>query len=183
MLKKLETGLVKLNQVVLGLMVFVMFLLVFTNVVTRYIFSYSINWAEELARYLMVWTAFLGAGLGMREGQHVAIELLHDYLPKPIRKIVKAFVGIVIIGFMAILVYLGVQYALVSMDQNSPVLRWPMGLIYSAIPIGASLFILHLVFIFKEYIQRDSSEEIEEIIEEINGQEVPIFEEVRGKQA
>lgn len=180
MLKKLEKGLVRINQIVLGLMVFAMFLLVFTNVVTRYVFSYSINWAEELARYLMVWTAFLGAGLGMREGQHVAIEILHDYLPKPLRGYVKAFVGLVIIGFMGILVYLGAQYALVSWDQNSPVLRWPMGIIYLAIPIGASLFILHLVFVFKEYMQRDS---IEDFIDELDIQEAPMFEEVRGKQA
>jgi TRAP-type C4-dicarboxylate transport system permease small subunit len=180
MLKKFENGLVKINQIVLGLMVFVMFLLVFTNVITRYIFSYSINWAEELSRYLMVWTAFLGAGLAMREGQHVAIEILHEYLPKSFRKYFKAFIGLLIIGFLGILAYLGFQYALVSMEQNSAVLRWSMGMIYMAVPIGAILFIIHLVLVFKEYMHRES---IEDLMEENAVSDKVIYEEVRGKEA
>jgi TRAP-type C4-dicarboxylate transport system permease small subunit len=178
--KKIEHGLVRINQIVLGLLAAVMFLLVFTNVITRYVFSYSINWAEELSRYLMVWTAFLGAGLAMREGQHVAIELLHDYLPKPSRAYFKAIIGLLMISFMTILVYLGFQYAFESMEQKSAVLRWPMGIIYMAVPIGALLFIIHLVFVFRSYINRQS---IEDVDEEINQTEKLVFEEVRGKEA
>ncbi|WP_108669993.1 TRAP transporter small permease [Peribacillus acanthi] len=154
MIKRLEQGFIKVNHFALGLMMFGMFVLVFTNIITRYFFSYSINWAEELARYLMVWTAFLGAGLGMREGRHVAIEVLHDYLPKQVRPFLRAFVGLIIITFMAILAYIGYKYASVTMVQQSPVLRWPIGLVYMVIPIGAIIFILQFITVFRDYMEQ-----------------------------
>lgn len=156
---------------------FAMFVLVFMNIISRYFFGYSFNWAEELARYLMVWTAFLGAGLGMREGRHVAIEVLHDFLPKKIRRYFRAFVGLVIIAFMGILAYLGYEYAINSLAQASPVLRWPIGLVYMAIPIGAVLFVLHFTTVFRDYMDQPS---IEEEVKEIN-EDDPL--EQRGVQA
>lgn len=154
MIKRLEQGFIKANYFALGLMMFGMFVLVFTNIITRYFFSYSINWAEELARYLMVWTAFLGIGLGMREGRHVAIEVLHDYLPKRVRPLLRAFVGLIIIAFMVSLAYIGYRYASVTMVQQSPVLRWPIGMIYMVIPIGAIIFILQFITIFRDYMHQ-----------------------------
>ena len=48
-------------------MMAVMVALVFTNVVTRYVFGFSVTWAEEFSQYLMVWIAFVGAGLAWRQ--------------------------------------------------------------------------------------------------------------------
>ena len=73
-LRRLERAFVRLNQGLVMLMMMAMAALVFTNVVTRYLFGFSLNWAEEASRYLMIWVAYLGAGLAMREGRHVAIE-------------------------------------------------------------------------------------------------------------
>ena len=50
--------------------------LVFLNVVTRYLFNNSIIWVEELTQYEMIWVAYLGAGLALREGRHVAVDTL-----------------------------------------------------------------------------------------------------------
>ena len=60
-----ERVLVKLNRWLLIIMAGVMVVLVFLNVVCRYIFNFSIIWAEEVSQYLMVWVAFLGAGLAL----------------------------------------------------------------------------------------------------------------------
>jgi hypothetical protein len=80
-LRRLERAFVWLNQGLVMLMMMAMAALVFTNVVTRYLFGFSLNWAEETSRYLMIWVAYLGAGLAMREGRHVAIEYLQGLLP------------------------------------------------------------------------------------------------------
>ncbi len=52
--------------------------IVFVNVVLRYTTGDSIVWAEEVARHLMIWVTFLGAGLVLRFGGHVAIDALHQ---------------------------------------------------------------------------------------------------------
>ena len=65
-----ERWLVTANKGVVFFMMAVMTTLVFVNVVARYMFNYSIIWAEEISQYLMIWIAFLGAGLALREGRH-----------------------------------------------------------------------------------------------------------------
>ena len=154
MLRRLEILLVQVNNVAVGLIFFSMFVLVFTNVITRYFFGFSLNWAEELSRYLMIWMAWLGAGLAMRGGQHVAIEFLQDRLPRTARRFTRAFVSTVILAFLGFVAVLGYQYAAFAMDQKSVALQWPVGAIYIAVPLGALMFMLHLVGIFREFMDK-----------------------------
>jgi len=166
MLRRLESCFVKANQSVIAASLFIMYFLVFINVITRYIFGFSLNWTDELARFLMIWTVFLGAGLAMREGRHVAIDLLQSFLPKSIRKYFRIIIGVIILGFLGLLVILGYQYALRTMGILSPVLRWPMGAVYMAIPFGLLVFILHFVTIFSDYIESSTEKEmVSEILE------------------
>ncbi len=44
---------------------------VFTATLARYLNLFPMFWGEEVARYIMVFMAYIGAGLGMREGAHV----------------------------------------------------------------------------------------------------------------
>ena len=166
MLRRIEKWFVQANQAVVALTMFLMYLLVSVNVITRYMFKFSLNWTDEIARFLMIWTVFLGAGLAMREGRHVAIELLQNYLPKKLRKYFRAFVGIIILTFLSILVVLGYQYAQGTMAILSPVLRWPIGMVYMAIPFGLLVFMLHLMTIFSDYMETSVEKEmVAEILE------------------
>lgn len=155
MIKRIDHWFVKANEFVICVLFFAMFVLVFTNVVTRYVFSFSLNWAEELSRYMMIAMAYLGAGLAMREGQHVAIESLQERLPKPIRRWLRAFVSVIHLAFMGFLTYLGYQYAAFAMDQETAALQWPVGLFYMAMPIGALAFALHVLAIFRTDMDKE----------------------------
>lgn len=160
MLHKLDKAFVTINRGVLGLMMFLMFIFVFTNVITRYVFGFSLNWAEELARFLMISICFIGAGLALREGRHVAIEIILNIIPsEKIRIGIKVFNAIIILAFMLLLVYLGFAYADSQMAQRSAVMRWSMGYIYWIIPIGSLIFITHLIAILKDFISTTMIEE------------------------
>jgi len=153
-LQRLERGFVLLNQGVVMLMMMAMAVLVFTNVVTRYVFGFSINWSEELSRYLMVWVAYLGGGLAMREGRHVAIEYLQGLLPPRLAPYARAAVGLLILAFLVVLTVLGWQLSQFAWRQRTPVLGLPQGAVYLALPIGAALFGLHLVLIARDYVRQ-----------------------------
>ena len=73
------------NRWALILMMGSMACLVFANVIARYLFNDSIIWVEEFTQFEMIWITFLGAGLALREGRHVAVEILEDYLPAGLR--------------------------------------------------------------------------------------------------
>ena len=163
-----ERVLVTLNRWIVIAMMAVMVLLVFMNVVSRYIFNHSIIWAEEVSQYLMVWVAFLAAGLALREGRHVAIEILQDRLPSTTRRMTRHFVALLLVVFMGILIVLGFQFAHFAWDQESPVLNIPLGIPYLAVPIGALLLMIHLFFLYRAYIDRryDTPESLEAEIDE-----------------
>src|SRR3990167_3110257 len=105
-----ERVLIAGNRGLIVAMMAAMVALVFTNVVSRYILNFSIIWAEELSQYLMVWITFLGAGLAMREGRHVAVEMLQDALPQPLARTARLIVIIAVLVFLATLVVLGVMF-------------------------------------------------------------------------
>jgi TRAP-type C4-dicarboxylate transport system permease small subunit len=52
-----------------------MVILVFGNVVLRYVFNSGITVSEELARWFFVWLVFLGAVVGQRERAHLAVTM------------------------------------------------------------------------------------------------------------
>ncbi len=163
-----ERVLVAFNRWILIAMTAVMVSLVFMNVVCRYILNFSIIWAEEVSQYLMVWVAFLGAGLALREGRHVAIEMLQDHLPSAARKMTRHFLALLLFLFMGILTILGFQFAVFAWSQETPVLNIPLGIPYLAVPIGALLLGIHLFFMYRAYIDRlyETPESLEAEVDE-----------------
>src|SRR5262245_34060840 len=57
-------------------------IVVFLQFYTRYFVNNSLAWTEEIARYLLICSAFAGSVMAMRKRSHIAVEALHVYLPK-----------------------------------------------------------------------------------------------------
>jgi TRAP-type C4-dicarboxylate transport system permease small subunit len=81
MLERFDRFFVRANRALIGVMMLVMFVLVFVNVLGRYGIGRSWAAAEEISTFLMIWVAYLGAGLALREGRHAAIDMFQDRLP------------------------------------------------------------------------------------------------------
>jgi TRAP-type transport system small permease protein len=157
------------NRAVIFLMMAVMTTLVFGNVVARYAFNFSIIWAEEVSQYLMIWIAYLGAGLALREGRHVALEMLHDRLPVALGRKVRIVVGGLLLAFLGVVTVLGFQFAVFVWNQETPVLNISLGIPSLAIPIGTLLFAAHLVLMFRNYADRRFTPGL--ILEDLSGEE------------
>ncbi len=166
---RFERYLVTVNRAIIFLMMAVMSTLVFVNVVTRYIFNFSIIWAEEVSQYLMIWIAYLGAGLALREGRHVALEMLHDRLPAPLSRKVRMLIGGLVLAFLGAVTVLGFQFAIFVWNQETPVLNISLGIPSLAIPIGSLLFAVHLVLIFRGYADRKFTPGY--VLEDLSGEE------------
>lgn len=164
MIQKMDEIFLKINKFLIGSMMGSMFIIVFANVVTRYLFGISLVWIEEVSRILMIAICFIGAGLALREGRHVAIEFVIDLIKnEKLNKTVRAINGLIILTFMGFLSYLGFMYSRETMGQESTVLRWDMGLVYLLIPIGSITFMMHLILMFKDFINPKLIEDDEKI--------------------
>lgn len=149
------------NRWVLILLLATMAALVIANVISRYVFLHSFTWVEEASRYLMIWTAFLGAGLALRVGGHIAVDTLPAALPPKgarwLRSLLVAIVGLT----LAVLAWLGVEYALFGWEQETPVLGWSFGMVYLAIPIGAALMLVHLLLVARRWVTTGQWEHVD----------------------
>jgi TRAP-type C4-dicarboxylate transport system permease small subunit len=167
---RFERYLVAINRAIIFLMMAVMATLVFINVITRYLLNFSIIWAEEVSQYLMIWIAYLGAGLALREGRHVALEMLHDRLSAPLSRRVRMAVGGLILAFLGWVTVLGLQFAVFVWSQETPVLNISLGIPSLAIPVGTLLFAVHLVLMFRNYAERKFKSGF--VLEDLSGEGV-----------
>jgi TRAP-type transport system small permease protein len=119
--------------------------IVFFQVVTRYVFRHPFDWPEELARYLFVWVALLGAAVGVERGVHFSVDLLTVRLPRGAALRVAAALDAVFAGFAALLAWQGVLLVWAVREQPSAGLEISMAWPYAAIPTAAVLMAASLV--------------------------------------
>ena len=137
----------RLEEFFVGAGLLAITVVVFINVLTRYLLNYSFSWAEELTRYLMVAVAFIGAAICSRRGIHLGIDFFFSMLPDKIRKIVAILISGVGAAFTFVLTLLSIQLIenLVETGQRSAAMNVPMTFVYASIPIGCGLMALHFI--------------------------------------
>ena len=121
-----------------------MSVVVFIQVVCRFVLKSSLPWSEEVSRYLLVWVSFLGGAYGVRQGAHIGVEAFMLLFPKKIQQVVAIFVTIASMLLCAVILKYGIDIVSTQLSkmQVSPAMRMPMGYMYAAIPIGMVFFII-----------------------------------------
>lgn len=151
-----EKALMRVNRAALVLLLAAMALIIFANVVLRYTTSQSIEWAEEVARYLMVWLTFLGAGPVLRYGGHIAVENLQDSLPPRAAVALRMCIAALLFAFFAFMVVFGAMYVERAQYQMTPTTQISMGWVYAAMPVGGVLLLLHFGLVLRSYLRTRS---------------------------
>lgn len=127
----------RLTQLCVGVMVVVVTL----QVIWRYFLRNPIFWAEELARYGLVWMTFIGAAVALRAAQLACMDLLVNLLPAGTKRVVSVTSSLACFALLLFLFWYSVklvgQPSVVA--QMSPAMRVPMSYIYLAMPVGLGL--------------------------------------------
>jgi len=132
-------------QVTLVGMVAIMTIIIIVQVFMRYLFLYSLSWSEEVARYLMIWVAFLGASLALKYGFHIGIEFVIARIPEKARTHINLLAKLSILVFLIFFTIGGFQVSWAVRDQDSPALLFSMGYAYLSAPVGGVFMIIHLL--------------------------------------
>jgi len=120
-------------------MMMAMLVIIFSAVATRFILNFSPSWAEEAARYLMIWVCFLGAPLAVGVGGHVGVQMFMSRLPLGPRKAIRLLTCAAIEIFLAVVVVKAFVLVQMISTQESAALRIPIYYVYLAVPIGCIL--------------------------------------------
>ncbi len=119
----------------------------FVNVVVRYTTSYSLAPSEELLTNGFLLLTILGAAIAARTGDHLAVTLFFELLPKPLRKLVLILAGILSIALLALSAWF--SWVLVSNQISSGIrsyaLQIPAWYYSIGMPFGFALILIRYV--------------------------------------
>lgn len=123
----------------------VMTVMIFLQVIYRYVIGDSLSFSEELARYMFIWCVAMGSALALKTRSHIGVEILVERLPKSLAYPAKVVASIVNLLFFALLIWCGFDMVSETMDQESAALELPMGYVYLAVPLsGIVLFVCEI---------------------------------------
>lgn len=121
-----------LLKVLIVLCLALMVVLVFGNVVLRYVFNSGIAVSEEISRWLMVWLTFLGAVVALREHSHLGIDTLVRALP-PLGKRICFVLSYGLMIYADWLLLAGSwRQTLITAGDSAPASGLSVGIFYSA---------------------------------------------------
>jgi TRAP-type C4-dicarboxylate transport system permease small subunit len=124
----------------------VMLVIIFAQVVTRYLFGYTPEWSEELARFLFVWVVFLGSALIMGESGHLAVQFLPDkFKGTAFGTVLDVIINVSGYVFIILLLTQGWKMTSIMTFQRAPGLDIPMSWVYVIIPVSCVLMLLYLL--------------------------------------
>lgn len=112
--------------------------------VGRYGFGRSIDGADELQVYIMVWMAFSGAAVVSWRRSHLRMDVLVRFLPLKIQTILKIFEAVVLIVMAGFALWQSWSYTaqMLALARKSDVAAIPMWIPHSAVVVGFGLIAL-----------------------------------------
>jgi TRAP-type transport system small permease protein len=138
-------SLVRVIEVAVMVAMAVVSIVVMTEVILRYTVGETLVVTEELSRYLMVWVAFLGAVLLMRERGHIAAAGLGGWFGPFGRRVIGVVADLLSLVFLLTLTWAGLQTLPGQLDQYLTTINIPIFWFYLAIPVGSGLMAFVIV--------------------------------------
>lgn len=122
------------------LFLIILTIIIFFQVILRYVFSSPLVWVEEIARFLFIWITFLGSYLALRKEMHFQVKILTNYLPKI--TIASNLLGIL---FFGIVLKYSPQTLSVLFGRLSPATNIPFGFIFLVVIFASTMMLIELI--------------------------------------
>jgi TRAP-type transport system small permease protein len=116
--------------------------LVSTIVAIRFFPFISLGWEDEVVELAFAWMVFLGSAAVWRNHEHIAI----DFIPQALAgsragRILEIAVGVLALGFLAVLTWYGLRLTWQARGNTSPMLILPVPMWYAAVPVAGAIMI------------------------------------------
>lgn len=147
-----------ISSVLLGAMV----ILIFLQIIFRFVLNLPLRWTEETARYAMILLIYLSACSGVKKEKHIRIEAIHNALPQKAALVYWVISNIIWMLFNLVMIVYGINMAgyIYSTGQVSPVLHLPMGILYMVIPVCFTIMEIRIVQLVVARIKEETTKRI-----------------------
>jgi TRAP-type C4-dicarboxylate transport system permease small subunit len=130
---------------------------VFTQFFTRYVLNDSASWTEEIARYLLIGTVFVGASIGVAKNNHIQVDLLYRYLPAAASKWLSRAVDLLRVAFFFAMTWLTVLMMQKMGNYQMTIVDLPMNLVYGVCLFGFAAMAVRSVWVARVHWRRGYS--------------------------
>lgn len=140
-------GVIKRNplEAVLCLVLLAIVAVTFSQVLFRYVFRTSLDWSEELARFLFLWLAALSSAYAFKTKSHFALRFMVNRLRPRLRTVVIDLVMLSVSIFLLFFSYQAVVYTLSVTNMMAPGTQMSMAVPYSSAIVGGILMLYYVV--------------------------------------
>ena len=144
-LKKILTpvsnALDKLCSVLIVIMLGLMVLITGAQIICRTWFT-ALTWSDEVTRYLLIWSTFLGASGVYRHSGHISVTIVQDAVPPRLSKVLRVAVHVICFVLFAVLLYFSCTYCM-KLNKTATTLPIKMKYIYLCVPISMVILMVH----------------------------------------
>ncbi|MDR3171950.1 MAG: TRAP transporter small permease [Treponema sp.] len=153
--KRLIDGLFRGVEILIAIFLAIMIVLVFMNVVLRYLFSTGFVWSEEITRLCFIFLVYLGAIIAARENRHLLIDTLLYKVPQTAKIVIYTLIQICIVWLMVTLVRGSWGLVLQSFQDKWVTTKFPSWIVWaSGIVTGISIAIVSAVNLYQLLVKK-----------------------------
>lgn len=136
-----------LEKLICVLLMSVSTIVIFVQVIMRYIFHSSLTWSEEFARYCFIWLIFLAGSYGCKKRAHIKIEAALKLFPAGVRPGVVILGDLMTLVFASYIFFTGISLSVfqIRYSKFSPAMGVPMWVVYTALVVGFGLMIIRQI--------------------------------------
>jgi TRAP-type C4-dicarboxylate transport system permease small subunit len=139
---------------VAGAVMLIIMVLVFAEVISRYVLGLSHEFVPAISSWCMVWMTYFMLGVILKARQHISVDVLPTKLPPKYRTPLITFFDVVSIIFAVLLIYGGIQYDLMvrQSDIYAVTVQFiPVWIVRICVPLGG----VFLAFFSAEHLLSD----------------------------
>jgi len=118
--------------------------ILFAQVIARYS-GHSLSWSEEVGRYLLVATTFLGATVAYKRAHFIGLAGFGARFGRVVEKLIFRGLQVLTLGCFGLITWYGVVYTLKAWEQTSTAVQMPMSLPISVLPLSGAIFLIHVL--------------------------------------
>ena len=127
---------------------------VFYQFFTRYVLNDSAAWTEEIARYLLIGTVFVGAAIGVAKNNHIQVDFFYRFMPQKLSHALGTLVDVMRIAFFGIAVLMTWQMMQKLGAYKMTIIDLPMNIVYSVCMLGFAAMFVRSMWVMRVHWQR-----------------------------
>ncbi len=132
-------------------------LTVFYQFFTRYVLNNSAAWTEEIARYLLIGTVFVGAAIGVAKNNHIQVDFFYRFMPPWLGHAMALLVDALRIGFFGMAVVMTWQMMQKLGNYKMTIIDLPMNIVYGVCMFGFAAMFLRSIWVARVHLRRGYS--------------------------